>query len=835
MIGAEGLNAEPPKRLGTMSASAATSTPFAERRGGRRKSESIRPLTEPRLATMLSFKPTVFISHSERFKEAVAIPFRDHVESLGMTAILVSEMPTPEGGAGEPDSKVDYYLDRSEMFVALMTPDDRTESGEVHARPNVTDEISRARSKSHLRERVQVFKATEVDLHSNINPTYEALDPTDVAACFAIFERQAVAWEILDPSPAPAAPSAPAIGPIGPIEGTDSPPPAEARGARAQAALAVEELRRSLLNPAAEPAATPTPFPPARAHLAASVALAAVRSISTFGVHELNGLYREREALELRPEEKRHLLRSIVLHTDDENAPGWYWFRDRLAGELYGLLVELAREDPDLSVRTRSLDLLARTTETVPAAELRLAIATGLAEGGAVRAAALRLLATRGDTRLLGRLGDEVGTADASEAVLAVRASHAPGAALRELERRPLSHSRQAEERLLDAARRLPLAPLRRGLRGGDSRVRLLCLRALARSSRLRRADVIDLVALGGARERQEALRVGLARGWSFDPEVLEEAVKDPGIDFETVRELRVAFHGRRPAQELLAELEWVGEAGTGSTIYGALAEYHPDAVSERIRVDLDEDFASLRDAYRSYIEAAILAATEGKLAELPVDRQPESEQVAAMVTERVEAFFAEHPSLEDFTLRTFQAAALRGLLAHGEAGDVRFARRFLVSEDRELEAISVGLLARFGEAADEEGLIAIATEANGERAGRAAAAALALSGDLPATVDRLIAIGNPRLTRVAIAALVGSSMDDAVPRLMPLLDDESDAVRRQAAEALAARLPTKKGRRALLGHYLSTRSYYYYNVVVALDRILWAPGWLRTAVRSQD
>src|ERR1700679_482321 len=149
---------------------------------------------------MLAARPTVFISHSERFKDQVAAPFREHLESLGMTAVLVSEMPTPESGAGEPDSKVDYYLDRSDMFVALMTPDDRTDSGEVHARPNVTDEISRARGKSHLRERVQVFKADEVDMHSNINPTHEALDPDDVAASFAVFERQAIAWEILDPS-----------------------------------------------------------------------------------------------------------------------------------------------------------------------------------------------------------------------------------------------------------------------------------------------------------------------------------------------------------------------------------------------------------------------------------------------------------------------------------------------------------------------------------------------------------------------------------------------------------------------------------------------------------
>jgi hypothetical protein len=607
------------------------------------------------------------------------------------------------------------------------------------------------------------------------------------------------------------------------------------RGARAQAAAAVEVLRRSLTGSDAEADTRPGPFAPARAHLAASVALAGVRSISTFGVHELNGLYRERGALQLTPEEKRHLLRTIILHTNDENAPGWFWFRDRRPAELHGVLVELAREDPDLGVRTRSLDLLARTAEPVAPADLRGLLTAGLAEGGQVRAAALHLLGVRGDTRLLRELGEELAGTDAAEAALAVRALHAPAAALRELEEHPLSYGTLAEERFLDAARRLPLATLRRGLRGADPRIRLLCLRALARSSRLRRADVVDLVELGGAPERQEALRLGLHRGWSFDREVLDAAVDDPGIHYDAVGELRIAFHGRRPAQELLAELDWVGEGAIGSTIYGALAEHHFGALAGRIRKDLDSDFAALREDYRSHVEAAILAATKRNVAEMPAARRPGPEQVRTLVTERLEKFFAEHPTLEDFTLRSFQAAALRGLVAYGKPEDVRYARRFLASDDRELEEASVGLLARFGDASDEDALLEIAVSAYANRAKRAAEAALAVSDDVPRTVDRLIETGSPRLVGIAITALAGSSMDHAVPRLMPLLDDEADAVRLGAAEALAARLPTKKGRQALLGHYIASRSYYYYNVVVALDRILWAPGWLRAAVRKDS
>lgn len=126
---------------------------------------------------MLDAKPTIFISHSSKYKDQVAVPFRDHIESLGMKAVLVEEMPHPAEAGSEPEAKVEYFLQGADMFVALLTPDDRIEGGEVRARANIADEIGRAKSLPHLRRRIQVFKAPEVVVHSNINPTREALAP----------------------------------------------------------------------------------------------------------------------------------------------------------------------------------------------------------------------------------------------------------------------------------------------------------------------------------------------------------------------------------------------------------------------------------------------------------------------------------------------------------------------------------------------------------------------------------------------------------------------------------------------------------------------------------
>src|SRR5438128_1135326 len=68
---------------------------------------------EPR---MLDGKDVVFISCSELYKERVAYPFRDLVESLGMKPVIVSDAPKLVG-TWTLDQKVEAYLDRSEVLV----------------------------------------------------------------------------------------------------------------------------------------------------------------------------------------------------------------------------------------------------------------------------------------------------------------------------------------------------------------------------------------------------------------------------------------------------------------------------------------------------------------------------------------------------------------------------------------------------------------------------------------------------------------------------------------------------------------------------------------------
>jgi pimeloyl-ACP methyl ester carboxylesterase len=98
----------------------------------------------------------VFISCSERQKEALGRPFKARLAEHGLRGFIVSDEPRPEG-TWTPEEKVDAYLARSDAVVVFATGD--LEAGEDrYTRPNIGDEIGRARAEPHLRNRVCVLK-----------------------------------------------------------------------------------------------------------------------------------------------------------------------------------------------------------------------------------------------------------------------------------------------------------------------------------------------------------------------------------------------------------------------------------------------------------------------------------------------------------------------------------------------------------------------------------------------------------------------------------------------------------------------------------------------------
>src|SRR5450759_141875 len=134
-------------------------------------------------------RPAVFLSVAEGQKTSLARPFRDRLRPA-VDGYIVSDLPHL-GESYSPAEKVDSYLDRSQAVIVFATSD--RDAGRF-TRPNIADEIARARSKPHLRNRICVLKQSGVTLASNTNPTYIHLDPNEPEPAFTAALQQLKAW-----------------------------------------------------------------------------------------------------------------------------------------------------------------------------------------------------------------------------------------------------------------------------------------------------------------------------------------------------------------------------------------------------------------------------------------------------------------------------------------------------------------------------------------------------------------------------------------------------------------------------------------------------------------
>lgn len=190
----------------------------------------------------------MFLSVAEGQKTSLARPFRDLLRP-SVEGYIVSDLPLV-GDAYSPEEKVDVYLDRSQAVVVFATAD--RDAGQF-TRPNIADEIARARSKPHLRNRICVLKQSGVTLPSNTNPAYSHLDPDHPEPAFAAALQQLEAWgfdvEILEVSADGPFPAASAC--AGPRTGVSSVAAPESAAEGLQRALALVRQARNTAGEAA--------------------------------------------------------------------------------------------------------------------------------------------------------------------------------------------------------------------------------------------------------------------------------------------------------------------------------------------------------------------------------------------------------------------------------------------------------------------------------------------------------------------------------------------------------------------------------------------------------
>ena len=492
------------------------------------------------------------------------------------------------------------------------------------------------------------------------------------------------------------------------------------------------------------------------------------------------------------------------------------------------MLIEFAASDPDTSVRAKSLELLAKTRRKLAPRWVKALVKSGLDTGrGQVRNAALELLAAKGNVRLIGQLRPNL-EPDSAEAVLEVRARETPSAALRALVAEPYNYNETIEAGLLEAPNKLPASILRTGLSAAFFRTRILCLRGLEHSHRLRRSDLNALLADDNSKVRDEALRVVIRQGWKLDQETADAVVDTSDLDFFATGDLQLAYLETLESDELEKRLKWIG--GNGWSVYCALGLSGGAGAAERARTDLDSEFSAMRAAYQAEIRRSIVGQLLKENQELALPKN--KARLKELIEHELTAFLGRHKNLDPFTLKRFQASALRILAQIGRPSDATYARDLLYSNEQDVVLAAIRLLARFGDSNDATNILDASGQLYFENRAEGARTAANLAADKVTIATLMLESDDNAMRLIGVEALKDTSSEDANSVFVPLLNDESELIRAAATDLLATRL-SRTERRDLLDSYPRRSDYYFYNVIAHLDRDLYAPRWLSSALQG--
>lgn len=550
----------------------------------------------------------------------------------------------------------------------------------------------------------------------------------------------------------------------------------------------------------------------ARVLLAAFNWVSRGNTTSVIETHEANLLYRLRSQVEPTPNERLQLMRSMV--TGDDLRPGWAWFTELPERRAPFLLAYLAVNDPNDAVRRAAVETLGDASllegalpdgvnpdEWEPDAFLA-AVANDRAP--LVQAAAMRLMGRAATDAAIERLRTATALPQtrtaATQGLVDALLYRDPGEALRLVatedpyslpaarEAKLISHAKDYDTESVNALRESRWPSIRKlGLRIADAR------------DELTEPDTTEALDDSSADVRVLAIDLRLKHGWRVDDEMLKKAPNAMRLATRTLlgghdADRMVALRRMSTEQELRFDLNWY--LGQTPPYYEALGRDHFDSFGDQVRRDLDDGFQTFREESR--------AALEERFAGLDLtDLLQES----------------------DYTEAAFTAAALEVLAEHGGPEDRERVLRHLNDSNWQLRATALHALTRVGEAPDAAHAVREATgtdDGTADSRREAAEIAIALS---PASANELLEATDPGVVRVAVAAL--SAEADGIESLNTLLNHQADDVRVAAVAKLASALGNDQ-LEAMLDAYLQQERYFY-NVVVWLDRLVFAQEPFRT------
>ncbi|MBE9108823.1 DUF4062 domain-containing protein [Nodosilinea sp. LEGE 07298] len=531
--------------------------------------------------------------------------------------------------------------------------------------------------------------------------------------------------------------------------------------------------------------------------------------------HEIHLLYQYRDQLEPTIEEILQFTRTLI--DDDNNLKvGWYWLQGL---DVTTLLFYLAQANNDSDLRIQAIKILeeAKVCLTIePNNRLKIRNAVLVDKSVPVRIAWLSYLSSLGRLEDLPIVKSACNDEDllissaAESARICILLRHNLNEAVVELVENNLPITKLIVETIKKQSDFLSNAIMLKALSSQNPEIRLLILKELIGKNILTERQIDDLINDDSVLIKKICYEALLKMGRNISLDEIKKALGEDLIFHVGNSPLLEAYYRMLPVEKLLEEI--YSPSIYAANAYKALATDHFETVSDRIRLDLEDDFSNLEMQIISKLEIQfkeILSLNEG-------------EQVN-QINELIESF---KKTFRKYSKYEFIKAALSGIVLHGNAQDIRWGRKYLEESDKfidfKLEAIKIVEI--YGDESDAIILVNIAKNSYGDLSDLAAKVAVKLSPGIDGAAFDLINSESSNLIRIAMQSFEDRNGDEGevFRALEPFLKKGNFYMHDQILKYFFKKFSFQELEEFLAKYLLEGQ--YYYHIVCWLDRILYAP-----------
>ncbi|MEE9553615.1 MAG: DUF4062 domain-containing protein [candidate division Zixibacteria bacterium] len=584
-------------------------------------------------------------------------------------------------------------------------------------------------------------------------------------------------------------------------------------------------------------------FDISRLYLLFSVLLADYHTGELIPTHNINLLYLDKERLKATPNELTFLFRTIL---GNQYAPGWYWFKDFDKQTILNKLLWHATEDIKSNVKKAAIERLKEGRISLGNFEGDRSITLNLLlsdETESVLTEAIEYLGTVGNKDDLDAF-DTALTKDFlnSQAGLLLKINITANFDVTEAFRQAIDQLTEIPSFLYNkfeySKDKIKTEFLEKSIYHKDEKIALFSLENLWSQKAITPEKLIEITNKGTYEQKFNAIKYILSLDIELSPQKIRDQLdsKDSSllslIMGEEVDDLVYLSLFKQNESELKTHFTWLNE--NGHIAYKLLAVNYFSSFYENIISDLDDEFRSFEEhskqKYLSDIGNLALEKIEEKEGIVESEHEgPNWEVIKKGIEDRIRDY---PENISSFIRDKFIAAALAGIAVNGTKDLIVYGRKFMNSENRDIQIEAINIVQRFGDSDDIDNLVKIANDGTYKVAEKAAQIALELSPGIEGVAKTFLSSNSSSLICLSLNNLKNENPGDLINIAEPLLNSSVDIVRRDTF-VLLAKTQRREVLESVLSKYISQGNYYY-DVVCRLDRLLFAPEVLTARLKEK-